>query len=57
MVVACSWWPFSRPKKEPVDQVTARVEHALALQHQANEVLLKLVNDAKESERGELPHE
>ncbi len=55
--MACWWWPFSRPEKEPVDQVTARVEHALALQQQANEVLLKLVNDAKESERGEVPDE
>ncbi len=57
MALACSWWPFSRPEKEPVDQVAARVERAITVQRNATEELRQLIHDAKESERGDLPDE
>ncbi len=53
MVVACSWWPFSRPEKEPVGQVAARLERAVTAQRKATEELRQLIHDAKESRSGE----
>ncbi len=57
MAVACSWWPFSRPEKEPADAVADRLEHAVTAQRRATEELRKLIHDAKESGRGDLPDE
>ncbi len=54
MAMACSWWPFSRPAKEPVDQVAARLERAVTAQRKATEELRQLIHDAKESGRGDL---
>ncbi len=55
--MACWWWPFSRPQKEPVDQVADRLERAVRAQHKATEELRHLIHDARESGRGELPDE
>ncbi len=57
MALACSWWPFSRPEKEPVDQVAARLERAITAQGKATEELRQLIHDAKESGRGDFPDE
>ncbi len=57
MALGCSWWPFFRPEKEPVDHVAARLERAVTVQRKATEELRKLIKDARESERGDLPDE
>ncbi len=55
MDVACWCWPFTRPKKEPVDQVAARLERAVTTQRKATEELRRLIHDAREGGRGDLP--
>ncbi len=55
--MACWWWLFSRSEKEPVDQVAGRLDRAVAAQRKATEELRQLINEARESERGELPDE
>ncbi len=51
MALACSWWPFSRPRKEPVEQVADRLEQAVTAQRKATDELRHLIHDARESRR------
>ncbi len=55
MTVAHPWWPFSRPEKEPVEQVADRLERAVAAQREATEELRHLIEDARESGHGDPP--